>query len=192
MEQEIIVSRLDKDEKRKLEHDIMEEHAGCGELFRSKYYHLDYQPTRDHKTYKCTGVELVIRRVDTEFAHDAPTEYVPFKVQRFFGLLGEAKPYKDRLESAIEHQKSVILGIEKSMDDRVAQRAKEEENRKLALEEHAKRIKKCQLKIDHTMKAIVPNAKPLALEVIRKEKEPPKNQFACNDVFEQMQRAGKY
>lgn len=122
--------------KNEAEKIIYEGRTGCGEIFRGKYYHLDYQPSRAHD-YKCLAIELITRRNDTEYAHDFETIYVRFKQVGFFV---KKEPFEKRLKDSIDKQIKAIQDKEVYIDKKL---------------EEAQRVRRCQIKIDHTVANLV-------------------------------------
>jgi hypothetical protein len=184
--------------------EVTKDEAGHGTLYKGKYYHLDYEPLRDNRDYKCTGVKLTTRRnagsSHTELGLNNAWVNIQFKP----GIIFNKGAYKDRLSHAISECKQRIIKGEKQIDVEIERKTKaiadakiwelnEVVDREKAVAEHVKKIKKCQVRIDATMKRLVPEAESVveakaakaeSNEIVRKAEEA----FNAEAAFKTMNR----
>lgn len=151
--------------------EVIKDETGHGTLHKGKYYHLDYEPTRDNRDYKCTGVKLIIRKNTEATKINHGFNNTPVCVYFKSGIFFNKGSYKNRLEHAIHECKQRIVTEERAIDNEVIRKEKaihdakvwelnEVSDREKAVAEHVKKIKKCQMRIDDTMKKLVPEAEP--------------------------------
>lgn len=177
-----IIPVLKLNEKRDVEYEINNSESGHGILHRGVYYTLFYEPTRNPQDLKCIGVKLTMRpnpnamSINHNF-HGKP-EIILFKSGLFFNR----EAYHIRLENAIKKCKTQIKDIDNKIDsdknkiekaicDANFNELKFEKDREKAVQVHINKIKKCQLRIDETMKKIVPDAIPAQSKVCFKNSE---------------------
>jgi uncharacterized protein YneR len=126
---------------------ILNGHGGFGTIYTGVKYHLDYQPHRqDSYTLKCDGVTLFIRRNSDQWAYDFQSTTVFFKltqngpIMKFLFGPGETGIFQERLRAAIKNQIKVIKDYEDQLEK---------------VKTAAKKVVKCQLKIDKTISEII-------------------------------------
>lgn len=156
---DIKLSDLTDYEKSTLKQEVDGDNAGCGVIYTGKYYVSIYHPLKDPKTYKCNGVTIVIRKIENnrDAVYYPPIE-VPYR-QGFF--TSNKEPFKNRLANAINKQTNLVIKLDKQIDDEIERIAKEKLAREKAIKDHTEKIRSCQLKIDSTIKTLVPNAKSM-------------------------------
>lgn len=155
---EIKLSNLNESEKSQLYQDVDGDSAGCGVIQTGKYHVLAYKPIKDKETYKCTGVELFIHKIQNDKQRpNIPSVNVYFKQS----WLSQKEAFKHRLEKSVKKQTDLINKLDKAIDDEIERVAKEKLDRENAIKEHTEKVRSCQLKLDSTMKTIVPTAKSM-------------------------------
>jgi hypothetical protein len=150
--EKLILQRLSGDEKARLERKLTNDQSGCGTIYNGKHYCLEYRPSRDPFTLKCTGVKLVIVHTNNRDLPASSPRYIPFKP----GIIFNKAPYKERLEEMVAHMTKDVQQFDESVEKDLIRKQNEKEERAAAIEAHAEKVMKCQLKIDATMRAIVP------------------------------------
>jgi hypothetical protein len=164
MAKKVKLSDLNATEEHNLKEEIDGDKAGYGVIYTGKHYVLAYNPLKDPETYACIGVELFVRG-----GRDSNIHYptigsisVPYKVGGgLLSKLSEKTPFKDRLNDAIKLQTDLIDQRGKEIDDRLARIAQEKIDREKAIQDHINKTRSCQLKIDETIKTLIPSAKSL-------------------------------
>jgi len=166
-----IFSPFQTTEKFVVAREVLRSEAGHGTLYTGKFYQVDYEPTHNESDYKCTGVRLCIH-VKPKIEGALPSNYkldtTPVKVPFKPGYIFNKGSYKSRLENAVQECKKRIIDAEQFIEeDRVRKinaikaakvwELTEAADREKAVQEHIRRIKQCQIRIDETMKKIEPN-----------------------------------
>jgi hypothetical protein len=76
---DIKISNLTNYEQSTLKQEVDGDNAGSGVLYTGKYHVLIYYPLKDQSTYKCTGVTLMVRKIENSDQSYAPQISIPFK-----------------------------------------------------------------------------------------------------------------
>ena len=159
--EKVKLSDLTSVEKSTLIDEVDGDNAGCGIIHTGKYYVLAYRPKKETSTYRCVGVELFIHTIggksDDERLFISP-DIVLYK-QSWYET--NKVPFKDRLSEAIQAKIKNVNDLDKKIDDEIERIAKEKRDREQAIRDHTNKIRSCQLKIDATIKTIVPTSKSM-------------------------------
>jgi hypothetical protein len=153
---ELSASELSTDDRNRIEKEITKGSTGQGVIYRGKHYHLKYSPLLDNFNLVCIGFKLSIH----DNRSQQPVIY-PQKVRFKSGWFNRA-PFTKRLEEAITEQKNAISLRDKDHDEREAVRIKLKEEHELAIIQHVEKVKKCTIRLDQTMKAVVQDTQPKA------------------------------
>jgi mRNA-degrading endonuclease YafQ of YafQ-DinJ toxin-antitoxin module len=149
---------LNPEEKDRIVREIFDDNPGKGVVYSGKYHLLAYKPILTHGAIsksKCIGVELFISKVDGTQKQWTPEAKVPYR-QSIFAV---KESFKSRLQTTIKEQIALTDSLDKAIDDAIEKAAKEKREREKAIEDHISHTRSCQLKIDSTIKMLVPTAK---------------------------------
>jgi hypothetical protein len=158
-------------EKHNISRDINNLETGHGTLHEGKYYTLCYEPVHDPHTFKCLGVKLTMHpNPDAmNINHNFPNS--PILVRFKPGVIFERGAFITRLESATKLCKKRMKDIDTLIDANIEKKARairdakvweltDVRDREKATVEYVNKINGCHMRVDATMKKIVPEAKP--------------------------------
>ena len=148
-------SDLSSEERNQFENEVDGDNAGCGIILTGKYHVLTYRPIKENG--KCVGVATILNKMESEGSTIVRRNEVHYKLPWYC----KQTSFKSRLDAVVKEQVSLVPKLDKAIDDEIARVIKEKADREKAVKEYTEKVRSCRLKIDSTIKTIVPEAKSL-------------------------------
>ena len=149
-------SDLNEEERKQFENEVDGDSAGCGIIRTGKYHVLAYRPIK--MGGKCVGLTTIISKMDNEEGSTLVSrEEVLYKLPWYC----KQKSFKERLDVVVKDQVGLVSKLDKDIDNENERVIKEIADREKAVKEYTKKVRSCRLKIDSTIKTIVPEAKSM-------------------------------
>lgn len=149
-------SDLNEEERKQFENEVDGDKAGCGIIRTGKYHVLAYRPIK--MGGKCVGLTTLLSKMDNEEGSILVSrKEVLYKLPWYC----KQESFKERLDVVVKDQVALVSKLDKAIDDENERVIKEIADREKAIREYTDKVRSCRLKIDSTIKTIVPEAKSM-------------------------------
>ena len=150
------ISDLTNEERDQFDNEVEGDKAGFGVVHTGKYHVLTYCPVKSDG--EDVGVAILLNKMESrgstllsrnEILYELPWYYQP------------KESFENRLESIVKPQISLIVKLDKDIDDEISRVIKEKAEREQAIKDYTEQARLRRLKIDSSIKTIVPKAKSM-------------------------------